>query len=148
MVSHHVAIAGGSGGLGRTLTSELCNDEDILVYVLGRKVSSTTSTHYHLSATPERACCLHSEDDLRSQSRPPPYLASNARWLEAPYEDIDALSKLLDSNSIDTVISTLNPPVPEVHAAQDILILAAAQSKSVKRFIPSEWGIDFSSDDE
>lgn len=41
MVSHHVAIAGGSGGLGRTLTSELCNDEEINVYVLGRKVSST-----------------------------------------------------------------------------------------------------------
>lgn len=38
---HHVAIAGGSGGLGRTLTCELCNNEEIHVYVLSRKVHST-----------------------------------------------------------------------------------------------------------
>ena len=38
---HHVAIAGGSGGLGRTLTCKLCNNEEIQVYVLSRKVSST-----------------------------------------------------------------------------------------------------------
>ncbi|KAL8794744.1 MAG: hypothetical protein Q9195_002698 [Heterodermia aff. obscurata] len=115
---HHVAIAGGSGGLGRTLTCELCKDEEIHVYVLSRK------------------------------SKPPLDLASNARWLEAPYDNIDELSKLLDSNSIDTVISTLTPSAPEVFLAQDNLILAASQSASVNRFIPSEWGIDSSLNDE
>ncbi|KAL8775157.1 MAG: hypothetical protein Q9203_003841 [Teloschistes exilis] len=55
---------------------------------------------------------------------------------------------MLDSNKIHTVISTLNPPTPEVHAAQDNLIRASAQSSTVKRFIPSEWGIDWTADDE
>ncbi|KAI4253184.1 MAG: hypothetical protein LQ352_003835 [Teloschistes flavicans] len=42
----------------------------------------------------------------------------------------------------------MNPPTPEVHAAQDNLIRASAQSSTVKRFIPSEWGIDWSADDD
>ena len=68
--------------------------------------------------------------------------------LVAKYDDVDSLVKTLEANEIHTVISTLNPPTPEVHAAQDNLIRAAAQSSSVKRFIPSEWGMDYWADDE
>ena len=54
----------------------------------------------------------------------------------------------LRGNEIHTAISTLSPPTPEVHSAQINLIRAAAQSGTVKRFAPSEWGIDLFSDDE
>ncbi|KAI4106606.1 MAG: hypothetical protein L6R37_002107 [Teloschistes peruensis] len=37
---------------------------------------------------------------------------------------------MLDSNKIQAVISTLSPPTPEVHAAQDNLIRASAQSST------------------
>lgn len=42
----------------------------------------------------------------------------------------------------------MNPPTPEVQGAQNNLIRAAAQSGTVRRFIPSEFGIDYSTDDE
>ncbi|KAL9577347.1 MAG: hypothetical protein Q9212_006416 [Teloschistes hypoglaucus] len=71
-----------------------------------------------------------------------------AQGIAAPYDDVENLVNMLDSNNIHTVISTLNPPTPEVHAAQDNLIRASAQSSTVKRFIPSEWGIDWAADDE
>lgn len=55
---------------------------------------------------------------------------------------------LLKTNVIHTVISTLNPPTQEVYEAELNLIRAASQSGTVKRYAPSEWGIDWSSDDE
>lgn len=72
----------------------------------------------------------------------------NVQCLAAQYSDVDGLMKQLESNEIHTIISTMNPPTPEVHAAQDNLIRAAARSTTVKRFIPSEWGIDWAVDDE
>ncbi|KAL8724573.1 MAG: hypothetical protein Q9181_006766 [Wetmoreana brouardii] len=73
---------------------------------------------------------------------------TNVQCLAATYDNVDSLIKLLEANDIHTVISTMNPPTPEVHAAQDNLIRAAAQSATVKRFVPSDWGIDFAADDE
>ena len=45
-------------------------------------------------------------------------------------------------------MSTLNPPTPEVHQVELNLIRAASRSGTVKRFVPSEWAIDFAYDDE
>ena len=45
-------------------------------------------------------------------------------------------------------MSTLSPPTPEVQQVEINLIRAAAQSGTVKRFVPSEWGVDYSYDDE
>ncbi|KAL8633165.1 hypothetical protein Q9189_001065 [Teloschistes chrysophthalmus] len=73
---------------------------------------------------------------------------SNVQGVAAPYDDVENLVEMLESNKIHTVISTLNPPTPEVHAAQDNLIRASAKSSTVKRLIPSEWGIDWTADDE
>ncbi|KAL8741033.1 MAG: hypothetical protein Q9190_006321 [Brigantiaea leucoxantha] len=64
------------------------------------------------------------------------------------YANVGAVTSLLKENEIHTVISTLSPPSPEVHAAQDSLIRGAAASGTVKRFIPSEWGIDYEADDD
>ena len=68
--------------------------------------------------------------------------------LAAPYDNVDSLVELLENHEIHTVISTMSPPTPEVHAAQDNLIRSASRSTTVKRFIPSEWGMDMDQDDE
>ncbi|KAL8715720.1 MAG: hypothetical protein Q9220_000387 [cf. Caloplaca sp. 1 TL-2023] len=113
-----VALAGGTGGLGRTLLDELARGDEHTVFVLSRKSELPFET--------------------------PP----NVRCLTTKYDNVDSLVDLLEKNQIHTVISTMNPPTPEVHAAQDNLIRAAARTKVVRRFIPSEWGIDWSADDE
>ncbi|KAL9603538.1 MAG: hypothetical protein Q9179_002155 [Wetmoreana sp. 5 TL-2023] len=113
-----VAVAGGTGGVGRTLVDEFAQSNDHVIFVLSRK-----------SELPFKA-------------------PTNVHCLAAPYDNVDNLIKLLETNDIHTVISTMSPPIPEVHAAQDNLIRAAAQSTTVKRFVPSEWGIDYSADDE
>ena len=66
----------------------------------------------------------------------------------APYDDVDDLTSMLEAKKINTVISTLSPPMPEAHAAQDNLIRAADKSSTVTRFIPSEWGIEYNQDDK
>ncbi|KAL8826298.1 MAG: hypothetical protein Q9170_007455 [Blastenia crenularia] len=113
-----IAIAGGTGGLGRTLVDELCKGGEHTTFVLSRK------------------------------SQLPFEVSSNVHCLATDYGNLQGLRGLLDSNNIHTVISTLNPPTPEVHTSQNNLIQASAESRTVKRFIPSEWGIDYFSDDE
>ncbi|KAL8941386.1 MAG: hypothetical protein Q9216_002264 [Gyalolechia sp. 2 TL-2023] len=113
-----IAIAGGTGGLGRTLLDELAQGDEHTVYVLTRK-----------SALPFE-------------------VPANVRCLTPSYDNIDAMANLLHQNEIQTVISTMNPPTPEIQTAQENLIRAAAQAPTVKRFIPSEWSIDLFADDE
>ena len=86
--------------------------------------------------------------DTCIQSELPFQASNNVHCLSTSYDDVDSLANILKSNEIHTVISTVNPPTPEVHDAQENLIRAAAQSESVKRFIPSEWGMDYTADDE
>ncbi|KAL9595845.1 MAG: hypothetical protein Q9219_006187 [cf. Caloplaca sp. 3 TL-2023] len=113
-----IAIAGGTGGLGRTLLDELARGDDHHVFVLSRKTTLPFE---------------------------PP---GNVKCLATTYDNVDDLTSLLQINEIHTVISTMNPPTPDVQAAQNNLIRAAAQAQSVERFIPSEWAIDFFADDE
>ncbi|KAI4128347.1 MAG: hypothetical protein LQ338_002792 [Usnochroma carphineum] len=113
-----IALAGGTGGLGRTLLDELAQDDDNTVFVLSRK------------------------------SKLPFENPKNVRCLATDYNKVDDLAHLLQTNGVHTVISTVNSHTPEVQAAEKNLIRAAAQSSTVKRFIPSEWGIDYFTDDE
>ncbi|KAL9003651.1 MAG: hypothetical protein Q9188_003495 [Gyalolechia gomerana] len=107
-----VAIAGGTGGIGRTLLDELARGDEHTVFVLSRK-----------STLPFDA-------------------PANVHCLSISYDNVDDLISLLRNNEIHTVISTLNPPTTEVQAAQDNLIRAAAQAHTVKRFMPSECAIE------
>ncbi|CAO1599666.1 hypothetical protein XANCAGTX0491_003381 [Xanthoria calcicola] len=113
-----IAVAGGTGGLGRTLVDELCQDNAHSVFVLSRKSQLSFEA-------PENVHCLATD-----------------------YKSVPQLQNILESNQIHTVISTLNPPTPEVQSAQSNLIQAAAQGGTAKRFVPSEWGIDYFTDDE
>ncbi|KAG6995843.1 hypothetical protein G7Y79_00041g077950 [Physcia stellaris] len=113
-----IAIAGGTGGLGRTLVEELMQGSEHEVFILSRK----TTLPFEISA--------------------------NINLLNPSYNSVDSLEKLLKANEIHTLISVLSPPAPEVHQIELNLIRAAAKSGTVKRFVPSEWGVDYSHDDE
>lgn len=113
-----IAIAGGSGGIGRTLLDKLARGGKHTVFVLSRK-----------STLPFES-------------------PANVHCLAPNYESVNDLTNLLKQKEIHTVISTLSPPSPEVTAAQDNLIHAAARAPTTRRFIPSIWAIDFSSNDE
>lgn len=62
------------------------------------------------------------------------------RILEANYADSAALTTLLESNRIGTVISTLHLQGFEQELA---LIKAADRSSTTKRYIPSIWGVKY-----
>jgi hypothetical protein len=63
------------------------------------------------------------------------------------YATEEELQELLQQHDIHTIISTMNPPTREVHDAQLRLIRAAAKADCVKRFVPSEFAIDYNMPD-
>lgn len=57
------------------------------------------------------------------------------------YDDVEALTKVLVDNKVDTVISTLfltTTGKPQVN-----LVLASEACQYTRRFIPSIWGIPY-----
>jgi hypothetical protein len=59
------------------------------------------------------------------------------------YTSVDALSKALKEYDIDTIISTMHIGSDEGSKSQLNLIEAAEKSGTVKRFAPSEFGVDY-----
>ena len=61
-----------------------------------------------------------------------------ARIVPVDYTSVDALTKTLEDNKVDTVISTLSGlvgPEPDFN-----LIAAAEKSSTTKRYVPNTWG--------
>lgn len=63
--------------------------------------------------------------------------------LGADYNDLNALKKLLQEHGVEIVISTLSLFDEQSSKAQLNLITAAIESDSVEKFIPSEFGVDY-----
>lgn len=55
------------------------------------------------------------------------------------YDNIESLTKVLEENKIDTVISTIF--LTTSATPQNNLALAADASKVTRRFVPSIWGV-------
>lgn len=64
--------------------------------------------------------------------------------LEADYTSPFALKKLLQNHSVQVIISALSLYDDDSVSAQMTLINAAIESGTVKRFLPSEFGVDYS----
>ncbi|CAO2652623.1 Nn.00g009060.m01.CDS01 [Neocucurbitaria sp. VM-36] len=108
-----IAVAGGTGGIGRTIVDELVRQGKHNVLILSRKVSTIVG----LESVPV---------------------------LEANYSDLAAVKKLLQDHNIEVVISALALFTENSAKAQMNLINAVIESGTVKRFIPSEYGINYS----
>ncbi|CAN9100944.1 unnamed protein product [Alternaria alternata] len=108
-----VAIAGGTGGVGRTIIEELVGQDKHEVLILSRKANKI------------------------------PGLES-VRVIEADYEDVASVKQSLQKHNVEVVISALALFTEESAKAQMNLIQAAIDSGSVKRFMPSEYGVNYS----
>ncbi len=125
-----VAVAGGTGGVGKTVVEQLqlsCTKHK--AFVLGRKVSLSQ-------------CRRHVEVDWHSIGNaqiPAEPLPETIKFLAVDYGDIDGLAKILEEHCIDTIISTLNLENEAGSQAQLNLIAASDRSRMTRRIIPSEF---------
>ncbi|KAF2651152.1 phosphoserine aminotransferase [Lophiostoma macrostomum CBS 122681] len=120
-----VAVAGGTGDLGSLIVEALLTTGKHEVYILSRKSPDASSTV--VSPT--------------SQSPYQPIIQTN-------YESDDVLARQLSARKIDTIICAVSLDFDEPSEAQLLLIRAAVKAKCVKRFIPSEFNVDYDLGDD
>ncbi|KAB8217059.1 NAD(P)-binding protein [Aspergillus novoparasiticus] len=106
-----LAVSGGTRKLGRAIVEALKNKNSHFIYILAR------STNDELSET------------------------LDVPIIPVDYSNVGSLTKALEENKIDTVISTVPMFDESATDSQLNLIEAAIKSKSTKRFIPSDFGI-------
>lgn len=122
----NVAIAGGTGGVGRTIFEVLSTSKHT-GFVLSRKVPILLSLPISI---PLDAYCIQWSSEFNNV-------------LPVDYSNIDHLVSVLEANQIDTVISAFAVEGDSLAMAQLNLIEAATRSKSTRRFIPSAFAIPY-----
>lgn len=121
-----VAVAGGTGQLGRTIVEEILKRGGQEVIILGRK-AIPLMRYYITKANKNRQ-----KDDAKAKE-------IGARIVAIDYNNTSSIVSTLEENKVETVIAVLNLMggiEPEL-----ALISAADQSKTTKRYIPSCWGV-------
>lgn len=108
-----IAVAGGTGGIGRAIVEELARSGKHKVVILSRKASTTPIPGFPVEA------------------------------LAADYTSIDSLKNLLATHNVTTVISALMLASPEASTAQLNLIHASIATPTIHTFIPTEYGIHY-----
>lgn len=108
-----VAVAGGTGGIGRTIVEELVRRGKHQVLILSRSASKLLG----LESVPV---------------------------LETNYDDVASMKDLLQKNNIEIVISALRLFDKPGADSQMNLIRASIDAGNVKRFMPSEYGVNYS----
>ncbi|KAM3509770.1 hypothetical protein MY11210_006173 [Beauveria gryllotalpidicola] len=108
-----VAVAGGTGGVGRTVLDAIAKSGEHEAIVLSRTETAAAST------------------------------ANEPRRFAVDYDKIEQMKQVFEENNVEVVVSALLLVDEGVAQSQINLIRAAAQSKTVKKFIPSEYYIDF-----
>lgn len=63
--------------------------------------------------------------------------------LVVEYNDIDGLSEILKEQEVHTVISAIQVTSPEPGASEVNLVKAAVKAGVPKRFISSDWGVNW-----
>ncbi|KAF4946630.1 hypothetical protein FSARC_14148 [Fusarium sarcochroum] len=106
-----IAVAGGTGGIGRALVEAIVARGKHEVKILSHKTNGVLATEI------------------------------GSPILVVDYSSVDNLKNVLEDHDIHTVISALNTlpeggVPPEVN-----LVRAAQASKTTRRFIPSNWGV-------
>ncbi|WKT38251.1 hypothetical protein QSH57_000069 [Fusarium oxysporum f. sp. vasinfectum] len=106
-----VAVAGGTGHVGRPIVESLAQSQSFKVLVLGRKTCQDTSG-----------------------------LPASAVYIQVDYDNVEALSQILKHHNVHTLICTIQITDEIASSAQVNLIRASDSSSTVKRFIFSAWG--------
>ncbi|KAJ5973360.1 hypothetical protein N7481_010570 [Penicillium waksmanii] len=106
-----VAVAGGTGGVGKTLVETLEQQSKFRVIVLSRS----------------------------KESKEKPATGTPGLYVQIDYNDVPALTRQLEHHNIHTIISAIGLTSEETSNSQMNLIEAADKSKVTERFIPSEY---------
>ncbi|KAH0424289.1 nmra-like family protein [Colletotrichum camelliae] len=113
-----IAVAGGTGNVGRTLVEAIVATGKHDVRILARKMLTEAKANPDL------------EKDV------------GASIIVVDYANVEATTKALEDKNVHTVISAINMMPPPGQVPQEIeLIRAADASKTTKRIISSGWGI-------
>ncbi|KAF6793798.1 nmrA-like family protein [Colletotrichum sojae] len=112
-----VAVAGGTGGIGRTIVEQLQLERKHEIIILTRKIDGL--------------------DKLQIPEKP---FAGSASAIRVNYEDVASLTDLFEEKGVDSVISTIFLHSEAAFNAQMNLITAAEKCSKTRRFIPSEFG--------
>ncbi|KAF1851632.1 phosphoserine aminotransferase [Cucurbitaria berberidis CBS 394.84] len=115
-----VAVAGGLGDLGRTIIDAV------------------------LASTPQHKIHILTRKTSGGKHKPP----HGVNVVEVDYSSPSAMAQTLRDLKIDTVISTLNLDFEVISQSNINLIRGAAESGVVKRFIPSDFNVDYSLSEE
>ncbi|KAL4819612.1 pyridoxal phosphate-dependent transferase [Aspergillus spinulosporus] len=104
-----IAVAGGTGGVGKTIVDVLTQQAKHQVIVLTRKAQENNP------------------------------ILSRAKQVEVDYANIPSLTQILNEHKVHTIISAISLYGEEDSEAQLNLIRAAENAAETKRFIPSEY---------
>ncbi|KAK6207982.1 hypothetical protein QIS74_13063 [Colletotrichum tabaci] len=107
-----IAVAGGTGDVGRVIVEELLLAGRHKVLILGRKLTAQLS---------------------------PRTAAPGPKVVAIDYDDVEGTAKILQCNKVHTVIAAMSL-VGTGETSQQSLILAADKSSTTHRFLPSEFG--------
>lgn len=126
-----VAIAGGTGGLGRALVEAIQARGGHEVLVLTRKVIAQVKNHAKMFGK-------------TNVSKDTPGLAKRlgAPVATVDYTDVDSIASVLDEAKVEIVISAVNN-ISGDSSSEVNLIHAADKAKLTKRFIPSYFGTPY-----
>ncbi|KAI1162027.1 NAD(P)-binding protein [Nemania serpens] len=113
-----IAVAGGSGGIGRIIV------EGIL------------------------ATGKHEVKILSRQRNPELENSIGATVLAVDYSDTEALTQILEGHNVHTLISALTYRTQGSAAPELQLVLAADASKTTRRYVANNWGVPFKEGDE
>lgn len=132
-----IAVAGGTGKLGRAIVDALISEGKHTTLVLAREVCGQYQGQLPLiiELVADSNCDLLQASESKEKEL-------GARIVAVNYGDIDGVSAALESNKVDIVISTIDM----VHGSESehALVQSAAKSSTTKRYIPSTWGIEYS----
>ncbi|KAF4413898.1 Oxidoreductase BOA1 [Colletotrichum fructicola Nara gc5] len=113
-----IAVAGGTGNVGRTIVEAIVAAGKHEVKILARKMLTKAKAN----------------PDLEKEV--------GASIIVVDYANVEATTKALEDNNVHTVISAINMMPPPGQVPQEIeLIRAADASKTTKRIVSSGWGI-------
>jgi uncharacterized protein YbjT (DUF2867 family) len=122
-----IAVAGGTGAVGRSIVEAFISQGKHEVIVLSRTVCQILGSTFHCRANSQKADAAK-EKELGVQ------------LIATDYEDVAVLTKIFEDNNVHTIISALNM-MPNAGGPLELnLIRAADASKTTKRMVPSEYG--------
>lgn len=125
-----VAVAGGTGGVGRTVLDAIAKSGQHQAIVLSRIVSLLVPS----------CSCIRETYTLQTSVST---AVDEPKRFAVDYNSVEQMKQILQENNVQVVVSALLLVDEAVAQSQINLIRAAAQSGTVTKFIPSEYYIDF-----